>query len=372
MKLFVIFAALLGGALATPPTSNVDVFKAGDVVNPGASEEKTYFCTKIPTILRTPKGDLLAWGEARVGSCADVAPTDLVMRRSTDEGSTWSDLTIFQSHGNNTSGNIAPVSVPSINTIFAPFTIDNRATWMTKSVDDGLTWSEPFEMPDMRKDDWIWVGLGPPAGLLLRSGKILIPGYHNTISMGNGSSLGSGFTKGHTMMSDDNGETWYLGSEEFGDHYYVNELQAAQLPDDRVIVNSRVLNDKRVLSISEDEGLTFKENRIADTLRQTFQGCEGSMIYHSTQNLLLYSGVQGRLPLRIYRENMTIFESKDEGETWSLNSIVDLGSSAYSAMLQVGEDVGILYERSECEKHGKEKCPVIFLPEAISYRVVKL
>lgn len=41
-------------------------------------------------------------------------------------------------------------------------------------------------------------------------------------------------------------------------------------------------------------------------------------------------------------------------------------------MLQVGEDVGILYERSECEKHGKEKCPVIFLPEAICYRVVKL
>ena len=35
MKSFVIFAALLGGALATPPTSNVDVFKAGDVVNPG-------------------------------------------------------------------------------------------------------------------------------------------------------------------------------------------------------------------------------------------------------------------------------------------------------------------------------------------------
>ena len=230
------------------------------------------------------------------------------MRRSTDEGVTWSDLEIFHSAGNNTVGNIAPVSVPSINTIFAPFTRNNREVWMSKSIDDGVTWSEPFEMPDMRNDDWIWVGLGPPAGLLLHSGKILIPGYHNTMSMGNGSSIGSGFTKGHTMMSDDNGESWYLGSEEFGGHFFVNELQAAQMPDDTVIVNSRVLNDKRVISTSTDEGKTFETNKVADTLRQTFQGCEGSMIYHHEQDRLLYSGVQGRLPLRIYRENMTIFE----------------------------------------------------------------
>ena len=42
------------------------------------------------------------------------------------------------------------------------------------------------------------------------------------------------------------------------------------------------------------------------------------MIYHSKQERLLYSGVQGRLPARIYRENMTIFESFDGGEVSQL------------------------------------------------------
>ncbi|GMI18940.1 hypothetical protein TeGR_g10715, partial [Tetraparma gracilis] len=147
------------------------------------------------------------------------------------------------------------------------------------------------------------------------------------------------------------------------------------LPSGRVVVNSRVLNDRRVLSYSDDEGETFPTVVEAPTLRQTFQGCEGSMIYHAGANRLLYSGVQGRLPARIYRENMTIFESLDEGATWELNTIVDLGSAAYSALVEVGEgDVGILYERSGCSAKmwGDDKCPVVFLPEHISYKVVKL
>ncbi|GMI47022.1 hypothetical protein TrCOL_g1014 [Triparma columacea] len=377
MKVFlalVLSVVAVVGADVSVPFENVDVFNAGDIVYPGTDQETTYFCIKIPTILRTSSSNLLAWGEARVGSCADVAPTHLVLRRSIDEGMTWSDLEIFHSDGENTIGNIAPVVEKESGVIFAPFTRNNREVWMSKSLDDGLTWSAPFEMPDMRNDDWIWVGLGPPAGLQLDSGRLLIPGYHNTMSMGNGSSLGSGFTKGHTMLSDDQGESWRIGSEEFGDHYYVNELQAAQLPDGTVVVNSRVLRDKRVISVSNDEGETFTSNKLAGGLRQTYQGCEGSMIYHSKQERLLYSGVQGRLPARIYRENMTIFESFDGGENWDLNQIVDLGSSAYSALVEVGNNVGILYERSTCEnKHfGKKKCPVIFLPEAISYRVVKL
>jgi len=127
-------------------------------------------------------------------------------------------------------------------------------------------------------------------------------GYHGKIGTdGNHGSLGSGFTHGHTVLSDDDGETWYVGNEKFGDKYYVNELQAAQLPDGRVVVNSRVLNDRRVLSYSSDEGVTFDNVVEADSLRQTFQGCEGSMIYHEGGGKLLYSGVQGRLPARIYR-----------------------------------------------------------------------
>jgi len=65
--------------------------------------------------------------------------------------------------------------------------------------------------------------LGPPAGLLLKSGRVLIPAYHSTHSWDNGE-----FSHGHTMLSDDSGETWKLGGIDFGKEsgLYSNEDQA--------------------------------------------------------------------------------------------------------------------------------------------------
>jgi len=50
-------------------------------------------------------GDLLAWGEARHGSCSDYAPTDLVMKRSKDNGLTWSPLEILFAEPYTVTGN---------------------------------------------------------------------------------------------------------------------------------------------------------------------------------------------------------------------------------------------------------------------------
>ena len=176
-------------------------------------------------------------------------------------------------------------------------------------------------MPELQEDAWKWVGLGPPGGLQLSSGRLLIPGYHSLVwPAPNESSIGSGFTKGHTLVSDDQGKSWRIASRRFGDPYFTNEDQAAELRNGTLVVGSRVFRDQRAWSWSDDGGETFPRVRLSPEGHETYQGCEGSLVNiprstmaGETVDRLLYSGVQGRLPLRLYRENLTIFESLDAG-----------------------------------------------------------
>jgi len=54
------------------------------------SGEGGYFCVRIPSILTTAKGSLLAFGEGRMYNCDDNTPHDLIYKRSIDNGQTWS------------------------------------------------------------------------------------------------------------------------------------------------------------------------------------------------------------------------------------------------------------------------------------------
>src|SRR6187549_1289023 len=56
--------------------------------------ENHYECFRIPAIIKAPNGHLLAYAEARKKGCNDFGDIDLVMKRSTDNGKTWSALKI--------------------------------------------------------------------------------------------------------------------------------------------------------------------------------------------------------------------------------------------------------------------------------------
>src|SRR5439155_16806874 len=72
-----------------------------------AAQEKGYSCFRIPAIVKSTRGTLLAFAEGRVHDCGDAGNIDLVVKRSTDGGLTWGPLQIINHGDGNTHGNPA-------------------------------------------------------------------------------------------------------------------------------------------------------------------------------------------------------------------------------------------------------------------------
>ena len=124
--------------------------------------EGGYYCIKIPVLVTTNKGTLLAFGEGRMHSCSDFMWTDLIYKRSTDRGRTWGPLTILYSNSSaetgeyNVIGNAAPVVLRDNGRILLPFCRNNRQVLLTHSDDDGVSWSVPVNISNVVHTSWAW------------------------------------------------------------------------------------------------------------------------------------------------------------------------------------------------------------------------
>lgn len=332
-------AALLA-ALALPlargAAGDVPIFAAG---------EGGYSCIRIPGLMELQSGVLLAFGEARMHSCSDYTWTDVVMKRSTDGGGSWSPLQVVATNSTpdsppQTVGNAAPVQLRESGRVLMPFCRNNSDVFQTHSDDDGLTWAPPSHIPGVVDPSWgkpgvTWVGLGPPASIQLRrgphAGRVVVPAYH---SPGNDNGL---ISDGYTMLSDDGGATWRLGAKSFGDAkergLHPNECQAAELANGSVIINARSIKDpvtrpQRLQTISDDGGESFGPLRVLNGVYEPVEGIEGSLAINASSNRLLYAGAMG-----LTREKLTLWESTDGGGTWSVVQVIDPGSAGYCSMV---------------------------------------
>ena len=148
----------------------VDVFKNG---------EEGYSCIRIPALLRTFNNTILAFAEARKLNCDDHGWVDLVLKRSIDDGATWGPLQVVWSNSTETDhvtlGNSAPVQDRDTKEIMIIFCRNNAEVFISRSRDEGASWTYPDLIPNVVRSEWHWVGTGPPGALQLASGHIIVP-----------------------------------------------------------------------------------------------------------------------------------------------------------------------------------------------------
>jgi len=310
-----------------------------------------YSCFRIPAVSRTKKNTLLAFAEGRKRNCKDEGDIDLVLRRSVDNGKTWSPLIMVWDDGGNTCGNPSPVVDPetgrihllmtwnlgedNIGAINAGTSTDTRRVFHSWSDDDGLTWTRPKEITSSVKDpSWGWYATGPCHGIVLTKepyrGRMVIPCDY--IEVGTGRKQYS-----HVIYSDDKGETWHMGGQSVGG----NESTVAELSDGRLVLNMRNTSPYRTVAFSSDGGASWSPSRQDYALIDPT--CQASILNHTagSEHLLFFSNAASAK-----RVNMTLRRSSDDGTTWPASYVVHSGPSAYSDIVMVSDsEVGILYER---------------------------
>jgi sialidase-1 len=137
-----------------------------------------YSCYRIPAIVRTKNGTLLAFAEARKKNCKDEGDIDLVLKRSSDNGKTWGAQIMVWDDGDNTCGNPAPVVDQRTGAIHLLMTwnkgedhireinqgtsVDTRRVYVTQSSDDGIHWAAAREITAaVKRDNWDGTLPGP-------------------------------------------------------------------------------------------------------------------------------------------------------------------------------------------------------------------
>jgi sialidase-1 len=316
-------------------------------------EHHTY---RIPALVVTGRGTVLAFAEGRRDSASDASARDLVLRRSLDTGKTWAAQQIVIDGAGAVCGNPAPVVDASDGRVWLLFCLNPvvgeerhragqyvRTVWITHSDDDGVSWADPREISDQARDpEWTTHATGPCHGVQLASGRLLIPSNHRD-RVYNDRRRDPKYS--HVIYSDDHGSTWHIGASAQED---TNESVAVQLADGTVYLNCRNYRGakRRAVARSQDEGETFTDVGYAETLIEPI--CQASAIRYTTaeahgRNRVLFSN-----PASTVRERMTVRISYDECQSWSEGRVLHPGPAAYSDLCVLPDmTVGCLYECGE-------------------------
>ncbi len=305
-----------------------------------------YSFFRIPVLLIAGNGDILAFAEGRRASRSDTGVIDIVLRKSTDEGRTWSALRIVVTDNENTNGNPCPILDLETGDICLVYTTNLGAERESEilagraqprrvqrcfSRDNGLTWTTPADISaQARKDNWTWYATGPCHGICTKAGRYIVPCNHGEIE--NGESKG---TRSHLIVSDDKGKNWQIGAmSELG----TNEATVAETSQG-LYVNMRNTfpQKKRVYTISQDGGITFGACQTAKQLKDPY--CQGS-VYGYGDGLFFCNANH-----KLIRKNLTLRFSADSGSTWNKGLVVARKAGAYSD-IAVSKDktISVLYE----------------------------
>jgi len=333
-----------------------------------------YAFYRIPGIVVTPKGSILAYCEARKSERGDWGTIDILLRRSTDQGRTWSAAQkIAEVEGPKQKNPVAlaqkladttdvtynnPVAIPDAKTgsVHFVFNLEYMRAFYMRSDDDGQTWTKPLEITSAFEKfrpeyDWKVLATGPGHGIQLRNGRLIIPIWLSTGTGGHAHrpSVSS------VIYSDDHGKSWKRGAiavPNTPDWVFPSETAAVELPSGGVLLNVRSESKahRRLQVRSKDGATKWSKPEFQSQLVEPI--CMGSMVragkrilFSNPDNLERREGKAEEGKSRD-RRNVSVQISYDEGRTYSVKKVIEPEWSGYSD-LAAGADgtVYLLFER---------------------------
>ncbi|MET7904592.1 sialidase family protein [Streptomyces sp. NPDC005355] len=338
-----------------------------------SAQDQGYSCFRIPAVVRSKDGTLLAFAEGRVESCGDAGNIDIVLKRSTDGGRTWGPLQVFNKGGGDTHGNPAPIVDTRTGRIVLASTYNtgrddaqscdvpcDRTPHLQYSDDDGATWSAPRDLsPSLLPPQWnSWYATGPVHGIQLEHGR------HKgrlVFTINTESYDGTRITDNHAALaySDDGGNRWHIGAvdswpiaDDGTFRQKPSEMTLVERADGSIYVNGREQDGTdlghRDYAISRDGGESFTAPFRAIHDLSTPQ-VQGSILRLRGEDRDGYSRLLFAAPADPdRRRTMMIRSSWNEARTWDgvdRGKVVTTDWSGYSDMTAISHDtVGLLYE----------------------------
>ena len=340
---------------------------------------------RIPGLVTTNKGSLIAVYDMRYNRSKDLQEDiDIGMSRSTDGGQTWEDMKVILDMGEwggrseslNGTGDPCVLYDRNEGIIWVAalwmsgLTTDDMLWWssqpgmspeetgqfiLTKSIDDGLTWSGPVNITEQIKDPaWQLLLQGPGRGISMDNGTLVFPAQFKA-DIGEKAIDGGQYTCHSTIVySEDGGKTWQIGE---GAKTNTTEAQVVQLANGDLMLNmrddrNRQVKDQtngRAVATTDDMGETWTMHPSSNSALPE-PNCMASLIAADLQvdggikQVLFFSNPDNKY----FRTNMTVKASIDDGKTWPEEYRLEINEAegyGYSCMTMIDKDkIGILYE----------------------------
>lgn len=353
-----------------------------EVFTPGSDG---YPAIRIPSVTVTKKGSVLAFAEARK-TLGDQSENDIVTKRSTDGGATWSALKLIHDDGVHSLNNPTAVVEQESGRVFLmyqriPGNLKEHSketavglsgeniyrNFMVWSDDDGVTWSAPLDVTatTKRPDRATTICSGPGIGIQLtrgpHKGRIIIPFNEGPFWL----------WQNFAVISDDAGKTWRTGVDvpgvfvpdgKMGQRSQVNEVQMVEMSDGGVRLDSRQFAGTRVrkTAVSRDGGLTW--SNVSDLTDIRDPSCMAGVLRYSFdegdgKGKIIHTG-----PDSTKRDHGTVYLSRDDGATFPIKRELYAGGFAYSVPTRLADGrVGVLFEADNYKRITFARFPIEWL-----------